>query len=287
MKAYILSLNKEADLTEQWDYGILYNLIKDDFEIEKTKYLPNCEKALVAIPARHHEGLEREINNELKHIEQVVLFLMGDEEADFNIEKIQHPNIHIWVQNPHPDKHDKYDKIGTGYPKHLKDNMPEKSPLKFIDVFFSGQITHNRRDDLANIMEYYIMEMKGNAILNKTNGFTQGLKPPEYYSYMVRTKLAPCPSGAVIPDSFRLFEALECMAIPIADDVNPDKTITSGYWDFLFGEITPFPKVNDWDRLTGLIKEILDDYPRNLHQITCWWIMYKRNLKNKIKEQLK
>lgn len=285
MKAYILSLNKYADLTEQWDFGILKDILKD-YEVEKVEELPKDENAIVAIPARHHKGLESDINKQLSQINNVVLFLMGDEEAEFDVEKIVHSSIHIWIQNPHPDKHGKYNRIGTGYPTHARDIIKKLNPEKKIDVFFEGQITHSRRQDLANIMEYYIEQMNGNAILKKTKGFTQGDKPEDYYKLLVSSKIAPCPSGAVIPDSFRLFEALECMCIPIADQVNPSGTITDGYWDFLFEDITPFPKVNDWDRLTGLVPEILEDYPRNLHHQTCWYLMYKRNLKQKVKEQL-
>lgn len=291
-KAYLLSLNKEADITQQWDYGIVKDLLEgnlwrppdwQDFNISKCTGLPKVDRAVVVLPARHHKGKEEAVNEQLKKINRVVLFLLGDEEADFDIDKISHENIVIWVQNPHMGVHDRYNKIGTGYPQHEASFIPAYK-AKTLDVFFAGQITHQRREELADVLSEY-KNFNTNITFIPTKGFTQGISKEEYYKYMSSSRIAPCPSGAIIPDSFRLFEALECMALVIADTKTPDGTILE-YWDWLFGQITPFAQVNDWNRLYDLVPELLADYPNNTHKQTAWWIKWKRDFATKVLKEL-
>jgi hypothetical protein len=288
MKAYLLSLNKEANIADQWDFGFLKDfLVDNNFDIENVSKLPKDERAIVIIPARHHAGLEKNINKELSKIGRVVLFLMGDEEADYNADLINHKNIEIWVQNPHLDKHDRFNRLGTGYPQHMQEIL-SAMPVPVVKnnaVFFAGQITHQRREELAR----YLSEIKEvdmfNINLVETEGFTQGLSFEEYYTNLAQAKIAPAPSGAVVLDSFRLFEALECMSLVIADSRTPDGEVHE-YWDWLFGEITSFIATPNWVQLYNLIPEMLNDYPRRLHKQTAWWIMWKRNFKLKVLRQL-
>lgn len=277
-------MNPDANLLDQWDSGLLTDLLGDTKLKSVYRLLP-AERAIVAIPARHHKGMEQEVNRELNKIDHVVLFLMGDEEAEFEVEKIKHDSIIIWVQNPHMGRHDDYHKLGTGYPKHIGQYM--KPSIKIYDrqhtMFFAGQVTHQRREELAEVVE--AMEENDKSImLLKTNGFTQGYEKSNYYARMMTSKIAPAPSGAIVPDSFRLFEALECMTIPIGD-LKTAKGDTMLYWDWLFNEAVPFPCVSNWNTLYGMIPELLEDYPNNMHHITAWWIKYKRDTRNKIEEQ--
>lgn len=281
MKAYLLSLNLGANIADQWDFGFLRDfLIDNNFDIENVKKIPNGDKAIVVIPARHHKGLEKKVSDQLDNLNSCVLFLMGDEEAVFDVKQVEHHNRHIWVQNPHIGVHDKYNKLGTGYPTHMKVTKKDKD----LTMYFAGQVTHKRREELTDIM--IDMSMKDKTVrVTRTKGFTQGETPEVYYDYMSRAKIVPAPSGAVIPDSFRLFEALECMAIPLADERTADGTVMH-YWDWLFGESTPFPHIIEWDVLFGLVPELLEDYPRNIHHITAWYIKYKRDFKLKVLEQI-
>jgi hypothetical protein len=288
INAYLFSLNSDADISKQWDYGFLKDFLEgkmwrtynwQGFDIKKVDKIPNGGSAIVVIPARHHKGLEKKVDEQLHNLNRVVVFLMGDEEADFDVELIKHPNRHIWVQNPHRDKHDEYNRLGTGYPQHIDIKYADKDK----DIFFAGQVTHKRRVELTDIL----LDMNDSKVhVLRTRGFTQGDKPEVYYYNMARAKIAPAPSGAVIPDSFRLFEALEAMAIPVADQKCPNDEIIHDYWDWLFQEDTPFPKVVSWDRLFGLREELLAEWPHNMHKITAWWIEYKRNFAYKVMGQL-
>lgn len=293
-KAFLLSLNPQASVADQWDAGFLLDFLEgnmwqppnwEGFDILTTSHLPKTNRALVALPARHHAQLVKEVNRELSNIDHVVLFLLGDEEADFPVEEIDHPSIHAWIQNPHPGRHDKYNKLGTGYPPQSQDILPTfKSVEKSLDVFFSGQITHKRRMSMLDNLNEYTTHHE-NTLVNTTHGFTQGLDHETYYTHFSRSKVAPAPSGAVIPDSFRVFEALESMSVPIADDVSPDNAIKE-YWNWLFGEETPFPKIQEYDGLPGKITEELSKWPQNMHRQTAWWIAYKRRFVYTVLEQL-
>lgn len=284
MKAYLLSLNKNANIADQWDFGTLGDILKDcNINTESVNKLPHGDKAVVVIPGRHHAGLEAQVQKELDKLNHPVLFVMGDEEADFAIEKLDVPKSRTWIQNPHLGRHDEYNRLGTGYPQHMHDNLPNKVNKK-NDVYFAGQVTHQRRIELVAVLER--LKRKGKDVSYKaTKGFTQGLEPKEYYKRLSQARVAPAPSGAVIPDSFRLFEALECMAIPVADQRTPSGQVME-YWDWLFAEITPFPKITDWDVLPGILDEYLEDTETKVHKQTAWYLMYKRNLKHKLLEQL-
>lgn len=295
INCYFLSLNPDAHLEEQWDCGFLLDLLSGGmwqtpewpgFNINFVNELPLAYKpAIVAVAARHHAGKEHEVNRQLQGLEHIVLFLMGDEEASFAVEKIDHPSIHIWVQNPHPGRHDEYNKLGTGYPPHARELLLTAGPTKRTDVFFAGQVTHDRRQQLVDNMGELQSQGKVSSEILITRGFTQGFTPLDYYLRMARTKVAPAPAGAVIPDSFRLYEALDAMTVPIADDRNSQGTIDN-YWDWLFGQETPFPKIKEWDRFVGMTEETLQEWPANMHTITAWWIKQKRDFAYKVMEQL-
>jgi hypothetical protein len=288
MNAYLLSLNPEANIADQWDFGFVKDFLWgnmwktpnwQDFTVEQTSIIPTGDKGVVVLPARHHAGREEEVNQELFQLAKCVLFLMGDEEAEFDISKIDHPDIQIWVQNPHPDKHDSYNRIGTGYPPHIKQHLRYQE--KDIDVFFAGQITHARRYEMQGAIEKSGYKIEADY----SDGFTRGLDHPTYYNKMSRAKIVLCPSGAVIPDSFRTFEALECMATPIADECDPHNKMYI-YWDWLFGENTPIPKIRDWNELDGVINDIENQMPELLHKQTAWWLDYKRRFVYKVMEFL-
>jgi hypothetical protein len=123
-------------------------------------------------------------------------------------------------------------------------------------------------------------------VLLETPGFTEGMKPSVYRSEMLAAKLAPCPSGAVSPDSFRAWEALEAGAIPILDTESPVDGVTE-YWRRLFADLpTPAPEIHDWQSLPGYIDDLSGDWPANANRVQAWWARYKRELSIWLKSDL-
>ena len=99
--AYIYSIDPLDAADGKWDYGLL----KETFEKNNVKQLvvkkiPKTERGFVIIPGQGNAGKEKEISNQLKNLDRAVLFITGDESAYFNVDKIDHPNISIWIQYP-------------------------------------------------------------------------------------------------------------------------------------------------------------------------------------------
>ena len=282
MFVYNLITKSGADYTNQWDYGFLSDVLLDNnAEIITVEKLEPTDRAMVLIPARHFAGQEDWLKKELAKIQTLTLVCGGDEEAELDISKLGLPLEALLIQNAHPIKHDKYNKLVTGYPKHFKQYRPKELPEKDLDVFFSGQITHIRRQAMYDVL---LPREQNSWLINGTSGFTQGFNHSEYYGYMFRAKVAPCPSGAVVPDSFRAFEALECFAVPLLDDVNPSGSINGGYWDWLLGE-NPLPKYKEPAEVPTKINEILADWGRISQECIAWYIRYKDDIKGRIYEQ--
>lgn len=277
MNAYIFSLNPLDTADGKWDYGLLDETFKrKNVNQISVSSLSETDRAFVVIPGGGNAGKEEEINNELSKINRVVLFITGDECALFNVDKIKHNNISIWIQTPH-DKHEKYNRFFIGPASHIKNNIPKYTEKKY-DLFFSGQITHQRRQELARIMP----RMK-NSLYKPTEGFAQGDPPNEYYQNMAASKVVPAPSGAAVIDNFRFFEALEMLALPIGD-LKEAGGKEKHFYEYVYGKTVPVPLTHDWHQLPKIMLEIMNDYPANMHKAVCWWIKYKRDFANKIME---
>ena len=172
-----------------------------------------------------------------------------------------------------------YNKIALGTPQHLSKNLP-KYQDKSYNVFFAGQITHQRRQQLAKVMPHI-----DNSFYGPTEGFAQGLKPKTYYDKMITSKIVPCPSGQVVIDSFRFYEAIEMLCLPVADGID-SKGNPINYYGSLFEDEIPTTTLEDWHQLPNILPELLNNYPNNMHKIVCWWIKYKRDLGIKLMRQV-
>lgn len=279
MKAYIFSTDPLDAADGKWDYGLLKEAFERNY-IEQlvVDNIPKDDRAFVVIPGQGNAGNENIINKQLSNLSRVVLFITGDEQALFNADAINHPNISIWIQYPH-EKHEKYNKFFIGVPQHLKYNLPDY-PKKIFDIYFGGQITHQRRKEL----DVAIRKVK-NALYGPTNGFAQGDSPKDYYAKLASARIAPAPAGAIVIDSFRFFEAIEMLTLPIGD-----KKDSSGknfnYYNYIYPNDIPVIMTENWAELPQILKELLDNYPHNLHQVVCWWIKYKRDFAFKIMDDL-
>lgn len=271
VKVYYLSLRADTPCNNFWDYSFIHDLLKD-FDFEEVNQLPDVDCGIVVIPARSHDKLINEINKELSKLKGVVLMLLGDEENVFPVEKIKHQNIKIWIQNPHPERHDSYRKLGTGYTPHIKEFKP-KDVDKTLDFFFAGQVTHSRREECVAQLRH--SERKG--VLIESKGFTQGILPKDYVETMAIAKVCPCPSGPQTPDSFRLFESLELGCVPVADTQTP-KEDWEGFWEWLFEEPVPFPTIKNWESLPSYIADFASKYPAMNNDIQAWWQRYKNKM---------
>lgn len=234
----------------------------------------DADGAVVVLPARHCDqagmGAHR-LTQLLSRFAWALVLATGDEESVFHAEQIQHPNIKRWQFLPKPGKHDFADRrVINGYPtgvERLRD-FPDEATRRPLRWFFSGQVTHTRRWQCVRVLQTMT-----DGFLNQTPGFTAGLPHDEYYRLMASAQMVPCPSGAVMPDSFRFAEALEAGCIPMADGRSPHDDYPRGYWNYVLGEEPLFPVVDSWDALRSFQPRL-----ELANRLFAWWQGYKRKL---------
>lgn len=270
----------------QWDQTLLDDLLsgalwQHGIEFERLDAYPReADGILLICPARYYADHTAEISEAIARYRWVLAFRVGDEEDLLDPREIVHSNLKWWVQTPRVGR-DYGDArfMPLGYTPHFRE-LGGEAPDRTVDVFLSGQRTHRRRVECFDALDGDDHVQRVHA----TEGFTQGLRPPEYVRQMCGAKVAPAPSGAVSPDSFRLWEALEAHCVPVADDVSPAYD-SRGFWRMLLPD-APFPILADYANLPGWIDDLLADWPRNANRIAAWWIAKKREYSQWLREDL-
>lgn len=266
----------------QWDQNVLDLLFSNQLyptglEFKRFDAYTKTDGIILIVPGRYWHKHTADICEALARYRWVLGIRTGDEEDLFDISQVQHPNIRWWVQTHRADR-DYVDArlIPLGFPPHF--NRLEDG-ARNLDVLLSAQNTHERRREAFSVLQAGVRRR-----IEPTDGFTQGMVPTEYARRMCSTKVAPCPSGAVSPDTFRVYEALEAHAVPIADDVSPAYD-SRGYWTKLYPD-APFPILTDYANLPGWIDDILADWPRTANRVAAWWIGAKRAMARNLRDDL-
>lgn len=96
---------------------------------------------------------------------------------------------------------------------------------------------------------------------------------------LTSTEFIPCPNGFVHPETYRLYEALECGCIPIVENAYK-------YYDRLFPN-NPFIKIDRWIEAKSVIREWGDDQiKQKREECRTWWSQYKNQLQEIIKNKI-
>jgi hypothetical protein len=300
-----LTLNPIAIARGYWDQGCLEDLfsgalwpVGGDYEWEHVELVCPDDATLRAetgpgavliVPARHH-ARDPELMRLMRAVRRMlwcVLVLCGDEEGEFPVERFRNvPRLRSWVMTPQAGREygDAY-LIGSGYPPGIREafaglDVPERS----LPWAFMGQVTHERRAACVDML--HDRDDRDQAWLVETPGFTQGLSQEDYWRHLAEAKIAPCPSGPVSPDSFRVYEALEAGAVPLADNRRPGERPQHPYWERVFGAL-PFPVVEgDWAAESQTIDWLLDAWPANANRTFAWWQRQKRRIAYRLREDV-
>lgn len=271
---------------DQWDQNMLDELFDNrlyptGLQFKREEGYPNARGGVLLIPGRYWHMHTAQISEVIGIYDWVLAMRTGDEEDLFDIHAVKHPNIRWWVQTPRVGRDYGDAKLfGVGFPPHFN-NLPPNPPNRYCDIFLSAQNTHVRRAEAFDALS----RCEFSKAITATGGFTEGLEPKRYTESMCKTKTAPAPSGAFSPDTFRLYEALEAHAVPIADDVSPAYDST-GYWNMLFPD-APFPVYTDCDELPLLVSDIRHPYPRVNNRVAAWWMLQKRKFAHRLVDDLK
>ncbi len=110
------------------------------------------------------------------------------------------------------------------------------------------------------------------SMIHKTDKFNvKIIEVHEMSKILSSTEFIPCPNGFVHPESYRLYEALECGCIPIVENAYK-------YYERLFPN-NPFIKVDRWIEAKSVIREWGNDKIKQ-KRAECreWWSQYKKQI---------
>lgn len=227
---------------------------------------------------------------DLRKLEWALVVATSDETQSFEWHKIDPwpDHVRLWVMLPKVDQ--EYPPgtrfIGEGSPMPGGQIQRDRAFTRDLDVFFSGQGGHERRD----LAWQAISKLSDRALkvkAHRTSSFLRGMGDDEivqqpgddheYVHSLTRSWIAPCPSGIASQSSFRLYEALEAGCIPIADGLAPKGN--AGFWQMLdFGFAKVAPIIDDWAHLGPMCESLLVDRCGTAAHIGSRWLQYKRNL---------
>jgi hypothetical protein len=212
----------------------------------------------------------------------------SDEASTFPWARFHRPdNCRLWVMTPRPEK--KYPEgtffIGEGCPWPPEEIASHALPDwdKPLDLFFSGQINHDRRIEMIVAVEEVAKTHRVER--HATEGFRQGMSVGDYLKTTTHSKIIPCPSGRSTQDSFRFYEALEAQAIPIADERRPKTKHPGGYWEMIFGDSFPFG-ITRWQELPEKMRRFRNA-PETPAMTSAWWQQYKRSIAYELDDTVK
>ena len=288
-----LNHNEGSPNRGYWSYGWLEEVLRPPssdlwdthvfYQHDSVQTVEEGCGAIVVVPAEYNADHVAKINSDLATLPWVVLVLASDERGLFPVEDLApHPALKLWVMTPHFDTHSYPEGtqfLGVGYPQDARALIANSawSYHRAHQFGFSGQITHERRTQMAEALRQI-----PDGYLNETAGFTQGLARQEYYQMLVKSVTIPAPSGPVTLDSFRAYEALEAGGIPLLDNVCPVKQDGQLYWEAVLGHDHPLIRIDDWEGAFPHIRRNNSMYPWKSTKIFSWWQMYKRDLRHRL-----
>ena len=130
-------------------------------------------------------------------------------------------------------------------------------------------------------MNFQLKEIKPNFV-NRTDKFADKKKSmgvDDMTKILSDTNFVPCPAGFFHPESYRIYESLQCGAIPIVESVY-------NYFDKTYPK-NPFIKIKKWNEAKAIIDnwshdKILD----KRKECFDWWNQYLLDHKNFVRKKI-
>tara|TARA_B100000686_G_scaffold226271_1_gene233485 strand:- start:5529 stop:6422 length:894 start_codon:yes stop_codon:yes gene_type:complete len=258
--------------SDKWIFNILkkikFKTISDVTEIEEND-------TLILIDS----NIERksELYTKLKLLcSNLFLIHLGDESGIFDLSQIYNNFNFVWrtfCSNKYFNNTN-ISCIPLGY-KSGTNYLSKKDDERKYKWSFMGTPHKSSRHDLlhqlSDVSPSYVYKTE------KFNKTILGVK--EMSQILSSTKFIPCPNGFVHPETYRVYEALECGCIPIVENAY-------NYYDRLFPN-NPFVKIDKWQEAKLLINEWKETQVlKKQSECTVWWNKYKDKLQNFVKEKI-
>ena len=225
--------------------------------------------------------IDSSIENKFKQYEKfklicskIFLFHLGDESGILDFSPIYKNCDYVWrtfCSNKYFDN-EKVKCIPIGYKSGVVSRSVQKRKYKWA---FIGTPHKSSRHDLlyqfSHIKEFYSY---------KTQKFN--LKPisvEEMSKILSSTEFIPCPNGFVHPETYRLYEALECECIPIVENAYR-------YYDRLFPD-NPFVKIDKWRDAVPMVQNWnVEQIDKKRQECVKWWNKYKSEIQEFVQNKI-
>ena len=258
---------KNSDI---WIYEILKKIKYNNIDSEK-----NLEKGDILIIIDSNPEKKIALYNKLKLIcSKILLFHLGDETGYFDLSQVYNKCNYVlrtFCSNKY-FKNNQVKCIPLGYKSGIADRKKNNRKYKWA---FTGTPHKSSRHDLlfqfSNIKPFFC---------HKTEKFdTKIISVEEMSEVLSSTEFIPCPNGFFHPETYRLYEALQCGCIPIVEDAYK-------YYDRLFPD-NPFIKVGKWADAKPIIKSWGNDQiEKKKEECISWWSNYKIDLQETVKNKI-
>ena len=197
--------------------------------------------------------------HELGHPYGVVL--MSDETLSEPYDYLDHPEcVFCLRQYVHPEliRHPKVTTIPLGYTDGLQHpfgfNVPRASERRYT-WSFAGSLKADRGEAIDAFSQLKPYQLN---IYDQFHDPAQ-LTSEEYSALLKKSKFIICPQGGCNIDSFRIYEALTCGAIPVVMKNHAMFRCVPTYWHLLFQKVEslPFIVADDWPEAAHVAGELL------------------------------
>ena len=259
------------DNSDKWIYEILnkieFKVIEKEADLEK-------DDILIIIDS----SIEKKIKfyEKLKLIcSKIFLIHLGDETGKHDLSPVYENCNYIWRTfcSSKYFNNKKVSCIPIGYKSGI--SIGTKTESRKYKWAFIGTPHKSSRHDLL----YQLSSIKP-SFSYKTRKFNEKIiEVNEMSKILPSTKFTPCPNGFVHPETYRLYESLECECVPIVEK-------SYNYYDRLFPN-NPFIKVEKWIEARDIIKNF-DDKQIKDNQEKCikWWSDYKNYIQKIFKDKI-
>ena len=256
--------------SNQWIYEILkkieYTIIDKETDLEK-------DDILIIVDSSVEE--KNQLYTKLNLIcSKIFLFHLGDEFGFHDLSVVYDNCDYIW----RPFCSNKYFNnkkvkcIPIGYKSGVLYKEKNNREFKWA---FAGTPHKSSRHDLL----FQFSEIKP-FFCHKTEKFDRKIISVEKMNDMLSsTEFIPCPNGFFHPETYRVYEALECGCIPIVEN-------TYKYYDRLFLN-NPFIKVDKWKDSKAILQGWgSDQIKKKRAEIIFWWKEEKNKIQDFIKDKI-
>jgi len=257
--------------SDKWIFELLNKI---EFKVIKDQNELNSDDDLIIVDSSiENKG---EIYTKLSLMcSNMYLIHLGDETGTYNLSQIYSIFEHVW-RTFFLGKYfnnNKIECIPVGYKSGtLFNKILNKKKYKWA---FIGTAHKSSRHDLL----FQLSKIEP-SFSHKTKNFNkQIIDVKEMSKVLSLTEFIPCPNGFVHPETYRLYEALECKCIPIVENAYK-------YYDRLFPD-NPFLKVDKWSDAKSIIQKLNnDEVKEKIKECNEWWNNCKFNVQKLIKNKI-